>query len=376
MKDARNFVQMKRFIAAALIGLVSIVSLNPAAVGEATDLQIERVDIVETQVEGSRGPALAVLKDGSLLLGGGQRGDTLFLYSQGKLQTIGKLSNQRERIRDSRFAPTDIAILKEDINTVELLISYPQLTRDRNCVRLVLFRYTLSKQDLILKKRELWFAGKPCVPISAVQHAAGRIEVIDPKTAYLTTGDLGFTKINQVAARGRLGGVFKVSAKSIKQISKGHRNPQGILIIGESLYISEHGPNGGDELNLIKPGKDYGWPFVSLGQAYTSSDYVKPKKSGTHEGYEKPIFYWDPSVAPTELIQLPKGANWQEYQGNIVMGTLVRQSLIFIELISPNRVGAVNTQEVGERIRDLDLLPDGKIVATTDSGKLLFISRS
>lgn len=349
--------------------------LNPAAVAEGIDLQIESVEIAQTQVEGKRGPALAVLQDGSLLLGGGQRGDTLFLYSQGKLQTIGKVLSQSERIRDSRFAPTDIAILKENVNSVELLISYPQLSRDRNCVRLVLFRYILSKKGLSLQKRERWFEGKPCVPISAVQHAAGRIEAIDSKSAYLTTGDLGFTKIDQVGARGWLGGVFKVTSKSIKQISKGHRNPQGILTIGKSIYISEHGPRGGDELNLVKLGKDYGWPFVSLGEAYGSGDYVKPKNSGTHEGYEKPIFSWVPAVAPTELIQLPKGATWPQNQGNIVMGTLARQALIFIELISPNRVGAVVTQEVGERIRDLDLLPDGTIVATTDSGKVLFISR-
>lgn len=366
---------MKKFSAASLIAILFMMSLNPAAVGEGISLQIESVEIALTQVEGSRGAALAVLQDGSLLLGGGQRGDTLFLYSERKLQTIGKISSQSERIRDSRFAPTDIAILKEDVNTVELLISYPQLTRDRNCVRLVLFRYILSKNDLSLQKRERWFEGKPCVPISAVQHAAGRIEVINSQSAYLTTGDLGFTKINQVAARGWLGGVFKVSAKSIKQISKGHRNAQGILAIGKSLYISEHGPRGGDELNLIKPGRDYGWPFVTLGQAYGSDDYVKPKNPGTHEGFEKPIFSWVPSVAPTELIQLPKNDAWQEYQGNIVMGTLARQALIFIELLSPNRVGAVVTHDVGERIRDLDLLPDGTIVATTDSGKVLFISR-
>ena len=338
-------------------------------------LDLQEKNVKSTQVESGRGAALAVLNDGGLLLGGGERGDTLFLYSQNKLVTIGKVLNQSERIRDSRFAPTDIAVLSEDANTAQLLVSYPQLSQNPQCVRLVVFRYEYSKKDASLQKRERWFQGKPCVAISAVQHAAGRIQVIDSTTAYLTTGDLGFPRINRPAVRGWLGGVFEIKANSIKQISKGHRNPQGILKIGNNIYISEHGPRGGDELNLIKSGKDYGWPFVTYGQAYSSGDYVKPSKPGTHAGYEKPLYSWVPSVAPTELVQLPSGPQWKAQQSQIVMGTLAEQALVFIELLTPNKVGTVSSFDVGHRIRDLELMPDGTMVATTDDGKLLFISR-
>jgi glucose/arabinose dehydrogenase len=365
---------MKKIISASLVAILVTLGINSSAVSAGLTLDIESVDLNQIQVEGSRGAALAILKDGSLLLGGGLRGDTLFLYAKDKLQTVGKVSTQSERIRDSKFGPTDVAVLKEDATSADLLISYPQLNQKSQCVRLVLFRYTMSKTNLTIKKRERWFQGNPCVPISAVQQAAGRIEIIDSKSAYLTTGDLGFSKINQVSARGLLGGVFKVSASSVKQISQGHRNPQGILTIGSALYISEHGPRGGDELNLIVNGKDYGWPFVTLGQPYSSGDYVMPRNTNTHAGYEKPIYSWVPSVAPTELVQLPSSPMWQENQGNIVMGTLVEQVLIFIELTAPNRVGAVVSHDVGERIRDLDVMPDGRMVATTDSGKVLFIS--
>jgi len=273
-----------------LILLISLllVTANSAAVANEQILEIQEKNVESTQVESGRGAALAVLNDGSLLLGGGERGDTLFLYSQNKLVTIGKVLEQNERIRDSRFAPTDIAILSEDANSAQLLISYPRLTQNPECVRLVVFRYLYSKKEQSIEKGERWFQGKPCVAISAVQHAAGRMQVIDSTTAYLTTGDLGFPRINRVAARGWLGGVFEIKANSIKQISKGHRNPQGIVKIGNNFYISEHGPRGGDELNLVKAGKDYGWPFVTFGQAYSSGDYVKPTRPGTHAGYEKP----------------------------------------------------------------------------------------
>ena len=352
-----------------------LVTASSAATANEQILEIQEKNVKSTQVESGRGAALAVLNDGSLLLGGGERGDTLFLYSQNKLVTIGKVLEQNERIRDSRFAPTDIAILSEDANSAQLLISYPRLTQNPQCVRLVVFRYVYSKKEQSIEKQERWFQGKPCVAISAVQHAAGRMQVIDSTTAYLTTGDLGFPRINRVAARGWLGGVFEIKANSIKQISKGHRNPQGIVKIGNNIYISEHGPRGGDELNLVKAGKDYGWPFVTFGQAYSSGDYVKPTRPGTHAGYEKPLYSWVPSVAPTELVQLPTGPQWKAQQSQIVMGTLAEQALIFIELLTPNKVGAVTSFDVGHRIRDLELLPDGTMVATTDDGKLLFISR-
>jgi glucose/arabinose dehydrogenase len=201
------------------------------------------------------------------------------------------------------------------------------------------------------------------------------MEVIDPESIYLTTGDLGFSRIADKSARGWLGGVFKVRRDSVQQISSGHRNPQGIVLSGKSLYISEHGPRGGDELNLIKEGKDYGWPFVTYGQAYGGGDYVKPRSPGTHEGFEKPLHYWVPSIAPTELTQLPKSQKWEGLKGNLVMGTLAEESLVFIELVKPRVVGKVQKSFIGERIRDLEINPQGEIIASTDSGLLLFISK-
>lgn len=358
----------------ALVLLISQLIFAPVARSDEIELTVQSQKISQSLVESSRGAALAVLRDGNLLLGGGTTGNLLYHYRNSELVLIGELSTQAERIRDPRFGPTDIGILRESKKSVDILVSYPQLNKSKNCVRLLVFRYRINLEANSLSKEERWFQGKPCVPLGYVQHAAGRIEIIDSKSAYLTTGDLGFRQIGNVSARGWLGGVFKITSKKITQISQGHRNPQGILTIGKDLYISEHGPRGGDELNLIEKSKDYGWPFVTYGQPYSSGDYVIPNKSKTHIGYQEPIYYWVPSVAPTELIYLPKNKFWADLGGQIVMGTLAGQSLIFIELLSPQSVGLVKSYPVGERIRDLDLLPSGQIVATTDGGKLLFIS--
>jgi glucose/arabinose dehydrogenase len=211
------------------------------------------------------------------------------------------------------------------------------------------------------------------VPISAVQHAAGRIEVIDKSAVYLTLGDLGFSRINNVSVRGDLGSVFKISKSKVEKVSFGHRNQQGIALIGDDLYASEHGPRGGDELNLISKGKDYGWPAVTYGEPYSAGDYVKPRATGRHDGFAKPLKYWVPSVAPTELLVLPAANDWGKWSSQLVMGTLREEALIFIELKDRKSVGQVLNIDVGERIRDLDISEGGQIVATTDSGKLLFI---
>ena len=343
-------------------------------------LSIQSIDTPTAQVQGSngeRGAAIARLADGRLLLGGGSTGFTLFLYDLTNQQqiTIGRAAAASERINDSRFAITDISVLTQTAETAQLLISYPRFNSEGRCVTVVVYSYRANfGAQPSLKRGKMWFQSKPCVAISAVQHAAGRMELIDAKSAYLTIGDLGYPEIGDKTKRGTLGTVMKISAKKVTQISSGHRNAQGILLIGKDLYTSEHGPRGGDELNLIQQGIDYGWPTVTYGERYSPGDYVSPTNPESHNGFRKPLTYWVPSVAPTELIQLPAASAWGQWSSSIVMGTLREESLIFIQMNNKRVVGQMQTVNVNERIRDLDVTKDGSIIATTDSGKLLIIN--
>ncbi len=366
-------------VATWLVGIFIFLILATPAQASPPSLTIDTVETRQVQVSapnGERGAALAKLKDGRLLLGGGTNGSSLFLFDRENetLQSLGRVIKSNERLNDSRFAITDIAVLEEQEKVISLLISFPQYSQKNRCVSLVLYKYDLKLAATVSVVRgKQWFKSSPCVPISAVQHAAGRIEVIDKKNVYLTTGDLGFPKIGDRKARGTLGSIYKVSSSAFERVSQGHRNPQGVQLIGKDLYISEHGPRGGDEINLIDLGRDYGWPFVTYGQPYGSGDYVRPSKTGTHEGFTKPLYYWVPSVAPTELILLPDDPRWGSWSGQLVMGTLRENALIFLQLMSKREVGQVANVNVGERIRDLEVGNDGSIIATTDSGNLLFI---
>jgi len=341
-------------------------------------LQVSESDIEKTlTVDGSsRGPALGVLANSSLLFGGGNSGGSIFLTSPTsiKIKEVGRLIPPTQRLKDSRFAITDIAVLNESSTSAQLLVSYPRLGAGKSCVEVVVEAVTLDRRLEKISKRRPWFISKPCVPISAVQHASGRIERIDKNSAYVTIGDLGYSLINNRSKRGDLGSVFRVSATSVKKISQGHRNAQGITLFRKhSLLLSEHGPRGGDELNLIKPGQDYGWPFVTYGEPYGENDYVRPTEVMTHAGYQEPLTYWVPSIAPTGLVELPSSPKWGEWAGQLAMGTLAERSLVLIALDKNLTVVKSEIIDIGERMRDLDLDASGKIVVTTDSGKLLRI---
>jgi glucose/arabinose dehydrogenase len=362
-----------------LISLITSLLTSTANASQTPNLQI-RVDDVKTSTTSGgsmRGAGLAVLSNDELLLGGGKTGGEIFLYnlSNKKLTKLASLISANRRVNDSRFAINDIAVLSQSQSAANLLISYPRLGLQRDCVEVVVENVNYDRINQKINRVKTWLVTKPCVPISAVQHTSGRFAVIDSKSAYVTIGDLGYTQISNRKKRGDLGSIFKVSSTSVSKFSQGHRNAQGILLYnGKDLLAAEHGPRGGDELNLIKAGSDYGWPFVTYGQPYGSGDYVRPTKTGTHAGFVEPLKYWVPSIAPTELVQLPK-SGWGDWSNQLVLGTLREQVLVFMAIDERFVVTNTVNVDIGERIRDLEVLSTGELVATTDSGQLLVINQ-
>ena len=361
------------------ISLITSLLTSTANAAQTPNLQIRVDDVKASTTSGGniRGAGLAVLSNDELLLGGGKTGGEIFLYnlSSKKLTKLASLISANRRVNDSRFAINDIAVLSQSQSAANLLISYPRLGLQRDCVEVVVENVNYDRINQKIKRVKTWLVTKPCVPISAVQHTSGRFAVIDSKSAYVTIGDLGYTQISNRKKRGDLGSIFKVSSTSVSKFSQGHRNAQGILLYnGKDLLAAEHGPRGGDELNLIKAGSDYGWPFVTYGQPYGPGDYVRPTKTGTHAGFVEPLKYWVPSIAPTELVQLPK-SGWGDWSNQLVLGTLREQVLVFIAI--DERFAVTNTVnvDIGERIRDLEVLSTGELVATTDSGQLLVINQ-
>ena len=156
--------------------------------------------------------------------------------------------------------------------------------------------------------------------------------------------------------------------------SYGHRNPQGLFWDGvnQRLWSIEHGPRGGDELNLIERGANYGWPIISYGKEYASFRSVG---EGTHkEGMEQPKKFYIPSIAPGSLMQYT-GEAFPEWQGDLFAGALKLRHINRIELDQEGNVIVEERlmEDLNERIRALLQSPEGWIYFSTDSGNIYVI---
>ena len=171
--------------------------------------------------------------------------------------------------------------------------------------------------------------------------------------------------------------------------SYGHRNPQGAALhpsTGE-LWVSEHGPQGGDEINRVEAGKNYGWPVISYGQEYGLS--IQVGEGTAKAGMEQPVSYWltrdgspfsgliKSSIAPSGLV-FYTGDKFPEYRGNLFSGALAGTALWRIVLAADGKSEIFRERllaSLGERIRDVRQGPDGWMYLLTDSGKLLRVSK-
>lgn len=159
--------------------------------------------------------------------------------------------------------------------------------------------------------------------------------------------------------------------------SLGHRNMQGIAVQPGTgaVWTIEHGTRGGDELNLEKPGANYGWPSVAYGIEYNGQ--AIPDAVTAREGTEQPVYYWDPVIAPGGMT-FYSGAMFPGWQGNLLIGGLGSKHLARLVLRDGRVVGEERLLTgLGERIRDVAVGPDGAVWVITDeeNGKLVRLAR-
>lgn len=219
------------------------------------------------------------------------------------------------------------------------------------------------------------------------QHYGGRMAFLPDGTLLLTTGE-GFDY--REAAQdpdSELGKVLRINedgtvpadnprtgAGQRRIWTLGHRNPQGLAVNSATgqVWLHEHGPRGGDELNLLQPGANYGWPAITYGIDYSGAR-ISPYD--TWPGMEQPRHSWTPSIAPSGLA-VYEGERFPEWRGDLFLGALVDRDLRRLEVENGRIVSeTVLFENLDERIRDVRSAADGYLYLLTDSenGRLLRI---
>jgi glucose/arabinose dehydrogenase len=206
-------------------------------------------------------------------------------------------------------------------------------------------------------------------------HYGGRMAFLPDGTLLLTTGDgFDYREAAQDIGSG-LGKVIRITAdgapapgnpfpESPYVYSYGHRNPQGLAVAADgTVWLHEHGPRGGDEVNRIEPGVNYGWPAITYGVDYSGA-IISPHTAWP--GMAQPQHYWVPSIAPSGLA-IYAGELFPEWRGDLFVGALVGREVRRLD-VENGRIGGEHAlfSELGVRIRDLRVGPDGALYVVTN----------
>jgi glucose/arabinose dehydrogenase len=223
----------------------------------------------------------------------------------------------------------------------------------------------------------------------AGQHFGSRIAVAADGSLFFGIGDRGDPDRAQDPAD-HAGKILRINAdgtpssanpagQALPEVwSSGHRNPQGIVIdpADNRLYTVEHGARGGDEINAPEAGNNYGWPVISYGKHYSGAEIGIGQSA---DGYEQPLHYWDPSIAPGALA-IYRGAMFPEWEGDFLVAALKYQLIARIERNDDGSIAKEERILQGDygRIRDVKVAPDGSVLLVTDEedGQLLRLTRA
>lgn len=330
---------------------------------------------VETVATGLVHPwSLAFLPGGGLLV----------TERPGRLRVIEPGSDGRLQLRNEPVAGVppvlakgqaglfDILLDPDFASNRRLLLSFAHGTPQANHLRVVSARFDGNQlQDL----RPV-FTSSPSK--SDTQHFGGRMAWLDDGTLLLGMGDGNLERTDAQRLHTHLGKFLRIHPDggvpadnpwvgregALPEIySTGHRNPQGVVVVNGVPFAHEHGARGGDELNRLAPGANFGWPITTGGVDYT---YARITPFRSLPGITPPLTEWTPSIAPAGLAWYDSTL-FPAWRGSFLVAALAERSVRRV----PMRNGMPGTQEVlfkelGERLRDVRVGPDGAVYLLTD----------
>ncbi len=220
---------------------------------------------------------------------------------------------------------------------------------------------------------------KPKGNVFAGLHIGGRLVLLDDHSLLLALGDYEFDGVDAEEMLSQDPGVaygktvlIDLDTGTGEIYSLGHRNPQGLYAAPSGqIWLTEHGPKGGDELNRIVRGTNYGWPLVTYGAARSQLEWPLNAQQGRHLGFERPVFGWLPSIAVSNLVGIERDL-FPFWRGDLVVSSLRAVSLFRMRIVD-NSVALVENIPVGERVRDIIEDGEGRLVLWTDRATVIFL---
>ncbi|WP_340162170.1 PQQ-dependent sugar dehydrogenase [uncultured Hoeflea sp.] len=370
-----------------LVG-VSAALLLGAATGSLAQETVPTQDVdieVEVLATGLDHPwGVEPLPDGSLLVT--ERSGALRLIRDG--ETSSPISGLPDIAAAGQGGLLDVALANDFATSRTIFVSYS--ARDDAGLGTAIARARLSEDGTALSDVQEIFRMNRFTGVG--RHFGSRLAVAPDDTIYFTIGDRGESEraqdlddhagaVLRINADGTVpsGNPYADGGGAAEIWSTGHRNPQGLDIDPETgvLYAVEHGARGGDEVNRPQPGRNYGWPEISYGRHYSGAEIGIGTAA---EGFEQPVHYWDPSIAPGGMA-VYRGEMFPEWDGDLLVAALKFQLLVRLDL--DDETGEVLTEErmlKGDygRIRDVRVDADGSVLLATDedNGSILRLSRA
>jgi glucose/arabinose dehydrogenase len=308
---------------------------------------------------------MVFLPDNSMLIT--EKEGTLIHYKNGTKTNIEGLPNVYVR---SQGGLLDIELHPNYSENGWIYFSHASEEGDGNGGNTAIIRAKLKDNTLVDK--ELLYKAGPNT--TKGQHFGSRLEFDNEGYLYFSIGDRGNRDQNPQDITRDCGKIYRLNDDgSIPEdnpfinesnaktaiFSYGHRNPQGMTRHPETgkIWTHEHGPQGGDEINIIQSGKNYGWPIISYGINYSGTRFTEITAK---PGMEQPLFYWVPSIAPSGMTFVSSD-KYPEWQGSLLVGSLKFQYLERLVLKNDKVVKREKILEGMGRVRNVRQGPDGYI---------------
>ncbi|WP_299754102.1 PQQ-dependent sugar dehydrogenase [uncultured Pontibacter sp.] len=336
-----------------------------------------RLDTVVTGLDVPWG--MAFLPNGDMLIT--DRSGILYRYTQGK--ALQKIAGSPQVLAQGQGGLLDVEV-HPDFKTNNLVyLSYSAFKEEGGSTLSTTAVMRAKLQGDELTNQQVIFEA---LPYSKTRHHYGsRLEFGQDGNLYLSVGDRGNHDENPQSLERHAGKVHRIKADGgipadnpfanqagavASVYSYGHRNIQGMAMHPQTgkIWTHEHGPRGGDEVNIAEKAKNYGWPVISYGINYNGTVLTELTKK---EGLEQPLHYWVPSIAPSGMAFVT-GSRYKKWEGDLMVGSLRFQFLSRLKMDGDKILGEEKLLKNIGRVREVKMSPDGYIYVAVEKPGVIY----